>query len=90
MIVGGVCDGMDPELFFPTSGNDRQIEAAKAVCATCPVLGLCREHGIRHEKWGVWGGMTEGERRKERKRRKAAFGQVIPAHPLHRIGRKAS
>jgi WhiB family redox-sensing transcriptional regulator len=41
----------------------RRDDAAKAVCATCPVLRQCREHALTvREPYGVWGGMTEQER----------------------------
>ena len=37
--------------------------AAKAICATCPVLEQCREYALSaHEPYGIWGGMTEEER----------------------------
>ncbi|HAT1355015.1 TPA: WhiB family transcriptional regulator, partial [Corynebacterium striatum] len=36
---------------------------AKAICNSCPVLELCREHALRSaEPYGVWGGMSESER----------------------------
>lgn len=35
----------------------QDIAAAKAICATCPVMIECLEGAIaRHEPWGVWGG----------------------------------
>lgn len=37
--------------------------AAKAVCATCPVIQQCREHALAvQEPFGIWGGLTEEER----------------------------
>ena len=37
--------------------------AAKAVCASCPVLAQCRAHALEvREPYGVWGGLTEDER----------------------------
>lgn len=62
------CRGMDTELFFHPEGERggtrrRRAEAAKAICATCPVIEQCREAAIAaREPYGVWGGMTEEER----------------------------
>ena len=64
----GACREADPTLFFHPEGERgsarrRRAEAAKAVCATCPVLQQCREHALTvREPYGVWGGMSEDER----------------------------
>jgi WhiB family transcriptional regulator, redox-sensing transcriptional regulator len=59
--------GIDPELFFPFSEagpGARQVAAAKAVCARCPVAVSCRDWALRTgEPAGIWGGTTPGERR---------------------------
>ncbi len=61
------CRGFDPELFFPigTSGPAAtQIEEAKQVCAICPVREACLDWALRRrEGYGIYGGMTENERR---------------------------
>lgn len=45
------------------SNSRRQIRACKAVCAPCPVRAACAVEAIlRHDPWGVWGGMTPEER----------------------------
>ncbi len=65
----GACREMDTELFFHPEGERgaarrRRADAAKAICATCPVLDKCREHALAaQEPYGVWGGLTEEERR---------------------------
>ena len=65
----GACLGMDSSIFFHPEGERgssrrRRDESAKAVCATCPVIINCREHALAtHEPYGVWGGLTEEERR---------------------------
>ncbi|MGA9077500.1 MAG: WhiB family transcriptional regulator [Acidimicrobiales bacterium] len=66
------CRGLDPEVFFPPS--DEEAEEAKAVCALCPVRQMCLEHAIVcREREGVWGGLTERERRRMlRQRQKSA------------------
>ncbi len=47
-------------LFFPAPSDTETIEAARAVCATCPHAAKCAEAGVGEE--GVWGGLTEDER----------------------------
>ena len=60
-----VCVGVDPDLFFPAGGASRE---AKAVCRTCPVRVECLEHAMRvPEKFGIWGGLSEKERRRLRR-----------------------
>ena len=64
----GACRRVDPAVFFHPEGERgparrRRDEAAKAVCASCPVMRECREHALTvREPYGVWGGMTEQER----------------------------
>jgi WhiB family transcriptional regulator, redox-sensing transcriptional regulator len=66
------CLGADPELFHPHA--DDPADAAKAICAVCPVREPCLEYAITaREKQGVWGGLTEKERRRLiRQRRRSA------------------
>lgn len=64
--VRAACRTMDPELFFPERG-ETQAEA-KAVCATCPVRRDCLKYAIDNcERHGIWGGLSERERRKIRR-----------------------
>lgn len=67
------CRDVDPEIFFPvgTSGPAlAQIEAAKAICETCGVREPCLEWALRTgQDSGVWGGLTEDERRALRRDR---------------------
>jgi WhiB family redox-sensing transcriptional regulator len=67
------CLGADPELFYPAS--DEGAEAAKSMCAVCPVHEPCLDHAIvGRERQGVWGGLTEQERRRLiRQRRRSAW-----------------
>lgn len=65
----GVCRGKDSSLFFHPDGERggtrrRRANQAKAICATCPVIEQCREHALAsQEPYGVWGGLSEDERR---------------------------
>ena len=64
----GACRGIDPDLFFPERGESTR--EAKAVCKTCPVEAACLEFALRNgEKFGIWGGMSERERRRIRRQR---------------------
>lgn len=69
-------ENQDPELFFPvgTSGPVIvQIEQAKAVCRRCPVSEQCLHWALETgQDAGIWGGMTEGERRTLKRRRGVA------------------
>lgn len=60
------CVGEDPELFFPvgTSGPAlRDVDAAKRVCARCPVITECLAFALSSgQTSGVWGGTCEVER----------------------------
>jgi WhiB family redox-sensing transcriptional regulator len=60
------CRDEDPELFFPIShgGPGRaQVDAAKAICARCPVRAECLTFALRTDSVGIVGGTTEDERR---------------------------
>jgi len=68
------CYTADPSLFFPSGTaeeRERKETEAKAICATCPARPQCRDYGLRYETHGTWGGLTEVDRRrlKRRKRR---------------------
>lgn len=66
------CLGHDPDLFFPageTGPAAEQIRAAKRVCASCEVQDECLTYAVEtNQVAGVWGGLTEDERRPVRRR----------------------
>jgi len=66
------CRGEPTDVFFPTS--DAQAQAAKQICAACPVREECLEFALESRPAdGVWGGLTPIERhRLIRRRQKAA------------------
>ncbi len=65
------CRGTDPNLFFPERGESTR--EAKAVCATCRVRGDCLDYALDTlEHHGIYGGMSERERRSIRRRRRNA------------------
>ncbi|MGH9188858.1 MAG: WhiB family transcriptional regulator [Acidimicrobiales bacterium] len=62
------CRGMDANIFFPDSDED--AGPARAVCATCPVRTECLDFALAtRQDDGIWGGLTENERRRVRRRR---------------------
>lgn len=62
-----ICRDEDPELFFPVGNSGpalAQIADAKLVCARCPVTDECLSWALKSgQDAGVWGGMSEDERR---------------------------
>ena len=73
------CLGVDPDLFFPERGASTR--EAKEVCRGCTVRLDCLEYAlVNGEKFGIWGGMSERERRRIRRQRALARrGEDIPA-----------
>jgi WhiB family redox-sensing transcriptional regulator len=65
-----LCAQTGPEEFFPERGSS--VRQAKAVCAGCSVRRPCLEYALgRDERFGVWGGMSEHERRRLKQERVA-------------------
>src|SRR4249920_1941272 len=67
-----VCRDEDPELFFPVGNSGpalAQIADAKLVCNRCPVTTECLTWALDSgQDAGVWGGMSEDERRALKRR----------------------
>ncbi|WP_431813254.1 WhiB family transcriptional regulator [Kocuria sp. cx-455] len=62
-----LCAQTDPEAFFPEKGGSTRD--AKRVCEACPVSGECLDYAMSNdEKFGIWGGLSERERRRLRRR----------------------
>jgi WhiB family redox-sensing transcriptional regulator len=66
------CRDSEPALFFPigtTGPAVNHIEAAVAICSTCPVQESCLQYALEtNQESGVWGGFAEDDRRRLRKR----------------------
>lgn len=70
------CLGVDPDLFFPERGASTR--EAKEVCRGCVVRDQCLEFALNNsEKFGIWGGMSERERRRIRRARAIARRQAV-------------
>lgn len=60
----GLCRNQPPELWFAADDSHDAV-IAKRICAQCPVKLECRQWALDHrEQHGVWGGLTEAERRR--------------------------
>jgi WhiB family redox-sensing transcriptional regulator len=61
-----LCAQTDPEAFFPEKGGSTRD--AKKICSSCEVRSNCLEYALQNdERFGIWGGLSERERRKLRK-----------------------
>jgi WhiB family redox-sensing transcriptional regulator len=62
-----LCAQTDPEAFFPEKGGSTR--EAKRICTTCEVRSECLEYALEHdERFGIWGGLSERERRRLKRR----------------------
>ena len=65
-----LCAQTDPEAFFPEKGGSTRD--AKRICTTCEVKAQCLEYALQNdERFGIWGGLSERERRRLRRTRSA-------------------
>ncbi len=62
-----LCAQTDPEAFFPEKGGSTRD--AKKICTQCEVKAECLEYALANdERFGIWGGLSERERRRLRRR----------------------
>ncbi|WP_231839643.1 MULTISPECIES: WhiB family transcriptional regulator [Blastococcus] len=70
--MDALCAETDPEAFFPDKGGSTRD--AKRVCAGCPVRAECLEYALASdERFGIWGGLSERERRRVRLQRRSSI-----------------
>ena len=73
---GAICRDTDPELFFPVGTTGLAVVAidhAKRVCSQCTVTQECLDFALdTNQDSGIWGGLSEEERRQIRRQRAAA------------------
>ena len=66
------CKGANADLFFPERGASTR--KAKAICRARTVQDQCLEYAVENsEKFGIWGGLSERERRRIKRQRAAEF-----------------
>jgi len=75
------CRNADPELFFP-DGDVRfaraQVKTAKLICRGCPVSATCLSWALASgQEAGIWGGLTEEERRRLSRRGPLSAGRRL-------------
>ena len=65
--LDALCAETDPEAFFPEKGGSTR--EAKKICTGCEVKAECLEYALSNdERFGIWGGLSERERRRLRRR----------------------
>jgi WhiB family redox-sensing transcriptional regulator len=63
-------DSVDPDWWFPERSElGPEGAVAKAICQECPVRQPCLEFATAGRESGIWGGLTEQERKPPRRRR---------------------
>ena len=93
-----LCKGMDQEMFFGVEHDwdgmtqsemnyliqftRKQYAETRKVCQECPLMDACGEYAVAHEREGMWGGLTPGQRAHKRKERKWA---IVEFHYIHRV-----
>jgi WhiB family redox-sensing transcriptional regulator len=69
-----LCAQTDPEAFFPEKGGSTRD--AKKICVSCDVRDRCLEYALsQDERFGIWGGLSERERRKLKRRGQPRLGE---------------
>ena len=64
-VADALCAQTDPDAFFPEKGGSTR--EAKRTCMACDVRAECLDYALRNnERYGVWGGLSDRERRKIR------------------------
>ena len=65
-MADAACKTVHTSVFFPTRGQNAEVEQAKAVCSECAVRETCLEYALdlstRVEVIGIWGGMSAKQR----------------------------
>jgi WhiB family redox-sensing transcriptional regulator len=83
----GTCRFVGDGLFFSGDAENMvarrgRVRAAKRVCGVCPVLAQCRAYALENnEEFGVWGGLSETERRHVLAGRRSAEPAKIEVEP---------
>ena len=73
--LDALCAETDPEAFFPEKGGSTR--EAKRVCSGCAVRSECLEYALAgDERFGIWGGLSERERRQIRVGRRSVLASA--------------
>jgi WhiB family transcriptional regulator, redox-sensing transcriptional regulator len=86
---GAACIDANTDVFFPIGSTKDALAKtikAKRYCAVCPVSSFCLEFALwTAQDYGVWGGLTEDERRRERRSRRAAARKLRAAQAVEEV-----
>jgi hypothetical protein len=64
------CKGIDTDIYYPPEEEQpRELKTIREICGNCTHKTECAEWGIRNERFGIWGGLTQAQRKRERSRR---------------------
>lgn len=75
----GACFQTPPSTFFPFEGDDAGVEKAKAICATCSHVERCGDYALTNRiDYGIWGGLSEKDRRRIIRQRRKTRAQEEP------------
>ncbi len=86
-VLAAACRSKQDLFFPPDDDQESRVERkareakAKSICGTCPVRAECLDEAMRSgERFGIWGGMTERERRSAaaRARMAAPAAEAVP------------
>jgi len=69
LTANAACKGLDVELFYPDKDifSPEEERLFARMCSECPVMEMCLEWGMVHERSGIWGGTTPLRRQAARK-----------------------
>jgi len=77
------CKGKPLDWFYPLTNESN--EEAMAICDDCPVRQECLDYGVKHEEFGIWGGMTAKDRQRLRKQMQIELSEIkleeVVTHP---------
>jgi len=77
------CKGLDPELWFPTRGDNTSYGEATKVCGECPVRAECLDYAVTNRiRTGIWGGL--GQRGRRALIQNTPRRRPLPAHGVAR------
>lgn len=75
-----LCAQVSGDLWFPEKGGDLTlVRAAQRICAQCNHRLECAEWGIKHEEFGIWGGIVAYQREEIRKQRNIKLSKELSA-----------
>ncbi|WP_442790975.1 WhiB family transcriptional regulator [Nocardia sp. NBC_01327] len=82
-----LCAQTDPDAFFPEVGGSGRT--GKRICEGCEVRKQCLDYALAHDqRFGIWGGMTDAERRRYSQQRRVGAStapHIAPEPPLIRV-----